>query len=538
MSFARAVTTVAGLTMVSRVLGFVRDLLTAAILGAGPTADAYFVAFKLPNLLRRLFAEGAFSVTFVPLFAKAAHSDGQEAAALFAEEAQATLLALLIPITIALLLFMPVVIQLLAPGFERGTPRYALAVELCRITFPYVILVSITALQGGVLNALDRYGPFATAPILFNLCLIGGLLLTPLFPTAAHALSWGEFAAGFVQVIWMMGSCRRAGVRLRLRWPRLTPAVKRLYLRMGPAALGAGAVQINIFIDTMIGSLLPAGSISHLYYAERLYQLPLGVIGVAVGTALLPLLARHVRDDDRRGAKQLEARAIEASLLLSLPAAVALMVAGQPIMIALFARGAFSVDSAIQTAGALAAYSAGIPAYVLAKTLSTAYFAREDTTTPLKFSLTTVVLNTVFALSFVLIFHWGIVGISAATGITAWLNVGMLAGGLRQRGLFGVDERLKRVLPRILSATALMAGGLYLIQRPFAGWWSADLAHRGVALALLVGGGLAIYGAVIFATGAATMGELRGLFRRNRTLTAPPGGDNPSPSDLAASSSP
>jgi len=523
MSFARAVTTVAGLTMVSRVLGFIRDLLTAAILGAGPMADAFFVAFKLPNLFRRLFAEGAFSVTFVPLFAKTAHADGQEAAAKFAEEAQAMLLTILVPLTIALLLFMPAVMQVLAPGFETGTPRYALAVELCRITFPYLTLISITALQGGVLNALDRYGPFATAPILFNLSLIAGLLATPLFPSAAHALSWGEFTAGIVQVVWMMGSCRRAGILLKLRWPRMTPQVKRLFILMGPAAIGAGAVQINIFIDTMIGSLLPSGSISHLYYAERLYQLPLGVIGVAVGTALLPSLARHVRDGDRPGAKRLEARAIEASLLLSLPAAIALMTAGRPIMIALFARGAFSVDSAIQTAGALAAYSAGIPAYVLAKTLSTAYFAREDTTTPLKFSLATVALNTIFALSFVLILHWGIVGISAATGITAWMNVGMLAWGLRKRGLLGFDDRLKRVLPRILLATGAMAAALYLIQLPLGGWWAADLGHRGAGMMLLVGGGLAVYFGMILASRASSFAEIAGLLRRERKrgLTAP-----------------
>jgi putative peptidoglycan lipid II flippase len=413
--------------------------------------------------------------------------------------------------------------DVLAPGFERGSPRYALAVELCRITFPYLTLVSITALQGGVLNALDRYGPFATAPILFNLCLIGGLLLTPLFPTAAHALSWGEFAAGIVQVIWMMGSCRRAGIRLKLRRPRLTPEVRRLFVLMVPAAIGAGAVQINIFIDTMIGSLLPAGSISHLYYAERLYQLPLAVIGVAVGTALLPALARHVRSGDRPGAKKLEAQAIEASLLLSLPAAVALMVAGRPIMIALFARGAFSAESAIQTAGALAAYSAGIPAYVLAKTLSTAYYAREDTKTPLKFSLITVALNTIFALSFVLIFHLGIVGISAATGITAWINVAMLGWGLKSRGLLGFDKRLKFVLPRILLATAVMAAALYAIEQPLNGWWDAATLRRAAGMVLLVGGGLGAYGLVVILTRAASLGEITRLLRRERKA------DNPLP---------
>jgi putative peptidoglycan lipid II flippase len=538
MSFARAVRTVAGLTMVSRVLGFARDLLTADILGAGPMADAFFVAFKLPNLFRRLFAEGAFSVTFVPLFAKTAVADGKGAAARFAEDAQAMLLAMLIPLTILLLLFMPAVMLVLAPGFEAGSPRYGLAVELCRITFPYLTLISITALQGGVLNALDRYGPFATAPILFNISLIGGLLLTPLFPSAAYALSWGEFAAGIIQVLWMMGSCKRAGIWLKPRWPRLTPEVRRLFILMGPAAIGAGAVQINIFIDTMIGSLLPAGSISHLYYAERLYQLPLGVIGVAVGTALLPALARHVRADDRPAAKRLEARAIEASLLLSLPAAIALMVAGRPIMTALFARGAFSTESAIQTAGALAAYSAGIPAYVLAKTLSTAYYAREDTKTPLKFSLITVALNTVFALSFVLIFHFGIVGISAATGITAWINVGMLAWGLRSRGLLGFDDRLKHVLPRIVGATVLMAMALFAIQYPLDGWWSADLLRRGAGLALLVGGGLAVYGGAIVLSGAAKCSDVTGLFKRDRSTTLTNGdgaADNPIPPETLSS---
>ncbi len=539
MNFGRAVTTLAGLTMISRVLGFIRDLLTADILGAGLIADAFFVAFKLPNFFRRLFAEGAFSVTFVPLFAKTAHAEGEVAAARFAEQAQAMMLAILIPLTAALLLLMPLVMRVLAPGFTVGSDRYELAVRLCRITFPYLTLISITALQGGVLNALDRYGPFATAPILFNLCLIGSLVLTPFFRNAAYALSWGEFTAGFVQVVWMMGSCRRAGISLKLRWPSLTPLVRRLFGLMGPAAIGQGAVQINIFIDTMIGSLLPAGSISHLYYAERLYQLPLAVIGVAIGTALLPSLARHVRADDRIGAKRLEARAIEASLLLSLPAAIALMVSREPIMIGLFARGAFTVEHAIRTAGALAGYSAGIPAYVLAKTLSAAYFAREDTKTPLKFSLITVALNTTFALTFVLVLHLGIVGISAATGITAWINVGMLAWGLRTRGLLGFDERLRRVLPRIALATAVMAAALYAIQQPLAGWWAADLLRRGGGLVLLVGGGLAVYGAAIFASGAATRADIAGLFRRDRGLTGRAGkADNPSPSETLSSSAP
>jgi len=516
MSFARAVSTVAGLTLVSRVLGFIRDVLAADIVGAGIVNDAFVVALRLPNMFRRLVAEGAFSVTFVPLFAKATHDKGPEAAAEFAGEAQAVMLAILIPVTIAFIIFMPWVMLALAPGFERGTPRYDLTVALCRISFPYLVFISVAALQGGVLNALDRFGPFAFAQTLFNVCLIAGLALTPLFPTPGHALVYGELAAGVIQVIWMVGACRRAGIRLALRRPRLTPAIRRLFVLMGPQAIGAGAVQINIYIDTFIASFLPAGAISRLYYAERLYQLPLGVIGIAVGTALLPMLARHVKAGDLAAAKQLESRAIEASFLLAAPAAVALIVAGEAIVTGLFSHGKFTLEAASVTARALAFYSAGIPAYVLAKTLSTAYFAREDTKTPLKFSLITIALNTALALTFVLGLKMGVVGIAAATGITAWLNVAMLATGLHRRGLLGLDDRLKRALPRIVAATALMAAALIAIARPFDGWWAGDVLHRAVGLGVLVGGGLVVYGAAIMATGAARPAELKALLRRPR----------------------
>jgi len=517
MNFGRAVTTVAGLTMVSRVLGFIREMLVAGMLGATPIADAFFVALTLPNVFRRLFAEGAFSVTFVPLFAKQAHADGREAAARFAEDAQAMLLTILIPLTIALWLAMPEVVRLLAPGFDPGTQRYDLTVTFCRITFPYLIFISVTTLQGGVLNALDRYGPFAFAYTLFNVCLIGGLLLTPLFPTAGHAAAWGEFAAGIIQVIWMMNSCRRAGILLKLRRPRLTPAIKRLFALMGPAAVGAGAVQINIYIDGIVASLLPVGSISNLNYAARLYQLPLGVIGIAVGTAMLPALARHVKSGDRPAAKALESRAIEAALLLSLPAAVALFVSRSQFMAGLFVypHGAFKLANALASAGALAAYSAGIPAYVLAKVLSTAYFAREDTSTPLKFSLIAIALNTTLVLTLVLAFHMGITGIAAATGVTAWLNVALLGFGLHRRGLLGFDARLKRTLPRILLANALMALALFLIQTPLAGWWSDEgIVRRILALFALVVGGLGVYAVAVLATGVAGPSDLKSMFRR------------------------
>jgi putative peptidoglycan lipid II flippase len=535
MSFARAVRTVAGLTMVSRVLGFVREMLVAGLLGATPIADAFFMALTLPNVFRRLFAEGAFSAAFVPLFSKTMQGEGKPAAARFAEEAQAIMLLILVPLTAVLWLLMPYVMLILAPGFARGTERYDLAVTFCRITFPYLVFISITTLQGGVLNALDRYGPFAFAYTLFNICLIGGLLLTPFFPTAGHAAAWGEFVSGIIQVLWMMGSCRRAGIFLKLRWPRVTPAIKRLFALMAPTAVGAGASQINIYIDGVIASLLPAGAIAHLNYAARLYQLPLGVIGVAVGTALLPALARHVASNDRDGAKRLESRAFEAAMLLALPAAVALFVARQPFMIGLFVypHGAFHIADAIACGGALAAYAAGIPAYVLAKVLSTAYFAREDTRTPLKFSLIAIALNTALVLGLVLVFHMGIVGIAAATGVTAWLNVGLLALGLYRRGLLGFDARLKHVLPRILLANVAMAATLWAIQIPLESWWSeSGLIRRIVSLSALIGGGLAVYGGVIVLSGAAKLSDVTGLLKRERGSALTKGEaktDNPLP---------
>jgi putative peptidoglycan lipid II flippase len=542
MSFARAVTTVAGLTMVSRVLGFVREMLVAGLLGATPIADAFFMALTLPNVFRRLFAEGAFSAAFVPLFTKTMKNDGKPAAAQFAEEAQAIMLLILVPLTAVLWLVMPYVMLVLAPGFERGSERYDLAVTFCRITFPYLVFISITTLQGGVLNALDRYGPFAFAYTLFNICLIGGLLLTPLFPTAGHAAAWGEFASGIIQVLWMIGSCRRAGIFLKPRWPRVTPAIKRLFALMAPTAVGAGASQINIYIDGIVASLLPTGAIAHLNYAARLYQLPLGVIGVAVGTALLPALARHVASNDREGAKRLESRAFEAAMLLALPAAVALFVARQPFMIGLFVypHGAFHIADAIASGEALAAYAAGIPAYVLAKVLSTAYFAREDTRTPLKFSLIAITLNTALVLALVLVFHMGIVGIAAATGITAWLNVGLLALGLHRRGLLGFDVRLRQVFPRILLANLAMAAVLWAIQVPFESWWSeSGLVHRIVSLSVLIGGGMGVYGLTIVLTKVAKPGDIAGMLRRERSsaLTAPKGKtDNPIPPETLSSS--
>ena len=454
--------TVGGLTMVSRVAGFARDVLTAGILGAGPVADAFFVALKLPNLFRRLFAEGAFSVSFVPLYAAELQRGGNRAADRFAEEALALMVTVLVPLTVVMILAMPWIVAVIAPGFVDDPEKFATTVEFCRITFPYLMMIAVVALLGGVLNARDRFAPFASAPILFNLSLITGLTVAaPHLDSAGHALSYAVAAAGALQLVWLALWCRAAGVRLTLRLPRLTPEVRRLVRLMGPGAFGAGVTQINLFFDVLLASLLPTGAISYLYYADRLYQLPLGVIGIAIGTAILPVLSRQVqaeRDGAPASAAATLNRAIEFGLLLAVPAAIALAAIPGPILAVLFERGAFGPDATAQTAAALAAYAIGIPAYVLVKVLSTAFFARQDTATPVRIAVACTVLNV--ALSFALIWVIAHVGIALATGLTAWLNVGLLLAALRRRGLLDLDTRLGRRVPRLFLAGTGMAVGL------------------------------------------------------------------------------
>ncbi|MBM3524079.1 MAG: murein biosynthesis integral membrane protein MurJ, partial [Alphaproteobacteria bacterium] len=395
MSLLRGMATVGGFTMASRVLGFVRDVLTAAYLGAGPIADAFFVAFKFPNFFRRLFAEGAFNAAFVPLFAGMVAKDGRIAARHFAEDAMAVLIAVLLALTILVESFMPQFIALVAPGFRDEPDKFAYAVEFTRITFPYLLFISLVSLHGGVLNSLDRFAAVAATPIVLNLCMIGALIgLTRVLPSAGLALSWGVALAGLAQFLWLAAACRREGMALRLPVPRLTPDVKRLLRLMLPAAIGSGVVQVNLLIDVMIASLLPTGAVSFLYYADRLYELPLAVIGIAIGTAILPLLSRQIRLGETAAAGTTQNRALEIAMVLTLPATAALIVLAQPIIATLFERGAFDAATTRETSRALVAFALGLPAYVLIKVLAPCYYARQDTKTPVKIAVLCVVTNT------------------------------------------------------------------------------------------------------------------------------------------------
>jgi len=517
MTLLRSIATVGSLTLASRILGFIRDILIAATLGAGLVADVFFVAFKLPNLFRRLFAEGAFSVAFVPIFAGELEEKGRDAARAFAEEALSVLLWALVALVAVFEIAMPWVMHGFAPGFVGDPQKFDLAVTLTRITFPYLMFVSLVSLLGGVLNSLGRFWAAAATPILLNLCLIGSVLVLARWTeTPGHALAWGVFAAGVVQLAWLAYFCRREGMGLRLRAPRLTEKVRILMRRILPVAVGAGVYQLNLMIDTIIASLLPSGSISFLFFADRVTQLPLGVVGVAVGTALLPMLSRQVRAGNEAAAMVSQNRALEFSLLLTLPAAAALFMIAESIVITLFQRGAFGPGQSEATAQALAVYALGLPAYVLIKALAPGFFARGDTKTPVKISVAAMAVNV--ALSLALMGPFKHVGIAAATAVSAWLNAGLMAWVLKDRGHLVPDPRLRLRLPKTLLATAAMALVLIGTQNWLGGdgsWQTAQAEpERILALAALIAAGMAAFALTAQITGAARLSDLKAHLRR------------------------
>ncbi|MBL8658377.1 MAG: murein biosynthesis integral membrane protein MurJ [Rhodospirillales bacterium] len=513
MALLRSIVTIGGLTMVSRVLGFIRDMLIAAVLGAGPVADAFFVAFRLPNLFRALFAEGAFSAAFVPLFARSVEAEGEGRAAAFAEQALSVLLSALLVFLVVFEIAMPLLIYVIAPGFGDSPAQVDLAIQFARINFPYLLFISLVSLMAGILNSLGRFAAAAATPILLNVAMIAAaLMLVPWTPTPGHALAWGVAAAGVLQFLWLFYFCGRAGLWLRLPRPRLTPEVRLLVRRALPVALGAGIYQVNLTINTALASWLPAGSVSYLFYADRVNQLPLGIVGIAVGTALLPLLSRQLRAGHGPAAMHSQNRALEFTLLLTVPAAVALIVLATPIMSVLFERGAFGPAEAEATATALAAYAFGLPAYVLIKALAPGFFAREDTRTPVKVAAASAAINV--GLNLVLMWPFSFVGIAASTAIASWINALALAAILWQRGHLRVDERLRRRLPRVLGASAIMGGVCAALHLLVLGpWLAGHQAHRVVALAILVGVGLATFALSAQLFGAAGVQDLRGLLK-------------------------
>ncbi len=511
MSLLRAAATVGGFTLISRVLGFVREMLTALFLGAVPLADAFFVALRLPNMFRSLFAEGAFSAAFVPLFAGKVAKEGAPAAKRFAEDALALLVVALLVFLVAGEAAMPWVVDVIAPGFRADPAKFTQAVDLTRIMFPYLLFISLTALQGGVLNSVERFAATAATPVLLNLFLIATLALVR--PLTGEALAWAVTAAGVAQFLWLLFSCRAAGLSLSLPRPRLTPDMRELLRLMLPGAFGAGVVQINLLVSTAMASLLPTGTVAYLNYADRLNQLPLAVVGFAVGTAILPALSRQVRSGDDRGAIETQNRGVELALLLTLPAAIALAVAAHPILAVLFQHGKFTAADTAATAPALAAYALGLPAFVLIKVMVPAFLARKDTKTPVQIAALTMIVNV--ALTIALGFSLAQTGVAAALTIAGWINAGMLILLLHRRDHFAFDRRARRALPRIALAALGMGVLLWLLEGSLAAPLASALPVQVPALALLVGGGLVGFAALALALGVVDWRELkRRLARR------------------------
>lgn len=498
MSLVRNFMSVGGATMASRVLGFVRDTMVAAILGTGPVADAFFVAFRLPNLFRRLFGEGAFNSAFVPLYSKALEGEGEDAARRFAGEAFAGLLAVLLAVSALAMVATPALVWLLAPGFLEDPEKFDLTTLLTRICFPYLALVSITAMLSGVLNSHRKFFVAALAPVLLNVVLIGFLgAMAWLGSRGAEAgilLAVGVTTAGVVQCAVLGWTVWRGGWGFPLHRPRWTASMKRLVTLGAPGLLAGGITQINLVIGTIIASM-SAGSVSYLYYADRIYQLPLGIVGVAIGVVLLPEIARQVRAGREDLALHAQNRSFEFACVLTVPSAVALAVLAAPIIEVLFERGAFGPQDTQRTAVALAAYAFGLPAFVFVKVLSPGYFAREDTVTPMWIGAITVAVNVGLAIALFPVVDY--VAVALATSAAGWINAGLLWVFLVRRGHWRIDGELEYRVPRIAGAALAMGLALWLAVDPLAAWTGAEnpLAVKGAALAGLVGlGGLVFFG--------------------------------------------
>jgi putative peptidoglycan lipid II flippase len=517
MNLTKALGSVGGLTLASRILALVRDTLQATYVGASFASDAFFVAFRLPNMFRALFAEGAFSAAFIPMFNRKVGEKGELSAGIaFAEAALAVLLPILAVMTIAMLIAAWPLTWGLSGGFKNPTPsQFAFAVELSRYTIPYLMLISLCSLLGGILNSLNRFWVNAAAPILLNIAMVGALWFfhgaNPYETARAQAIS--VTVGGAMQLVWLLVACRRAGVSLKLRKPVITDDMRQLLKLIVPAAIGAGAVQINLAISTALaGGLLDPGSISYIYYADRLNQLPLGMIGIGLGTILLPTVSRLLSTGKHDEAMDTQNRGIELALFLTLPATVAFIVSAEPIIRGLFEHGAFTAQATTACAWALAGFSVGLPSYVLVKVLTPGFYAREDTRTPVRFALISVGVNLLGNL--ILIPTLRHVGPPLATAIASSVNVAMLYWTLRKRGHFTTDARLRRRVPRLLLAAILMGAALYFLE-PFANpYLTGSLIRRGLALTALVSGGGAVYAIACFVTGAYRLSDLKALLGR------------------------
>lgn len=510
MTLIRSITTVGNFTIISRILGFIRDLLTASYIGAGPVMDALVVAIKIPSFFRRLFAEGAFNAAFVPLFSGVLSTQGKEEARTYAEEIMSFLVTVLIGLIVIVEIFTPFFMSIFVYGFKSTPDRLNLAIEYTRITFPYLLVISLTALYSGILNSLDRFIAAASSQAAGNAFIVGVILFagvsTDSTKMGGSIVAAAILFSGLVQLIWVLHPTHRQGIKLRSLRPKLTPRVKEFLKKMVPGAVGSGVVQINLFIGTLIASFLPTGGVSFLYYADRLNQLPLSVIGTAISTALLPLMSRQLRKGENGAAIHNQNRALEFGLLLVLPATLGLILAAHPFISILFERGKFTEYDSYQTALTLMGYASGLPAYILVKIFATSFFARQNTVTPVKIAALAVVVD--ILLSIILFFPLKHVGIALATAIASWINAFVLGYLLYKQGLLRKDPRLKRFIPRLFLATLLSAIVVFFAVQETAVLLEQGLFWRIMSLLIIVGTGLISFFGIIVLTKAVNFKEL------------------------------
>jgi len=449
-------------TALSRVAGFARDVLMAAILGAGPMSDAFMVAFRLPNNFRAIFAEGAFNAAFLPRYAAAETKTGHaptSVATRFANEVFAWQVAAQMVLLLLALAFMRPVVAVMAPGFTDDPEQMSLAVHLSRITFPYLVCITIVTQLSAMLNAVGKFRAAAAAPILLNVAMIATLLAARLFPSAAHAAAYGVLAAGILQFLFMVWAAARCGLVLRLGLPRWRPQVREFLHALGAATIGAGSVQIGLLLDTLIASFLPPGDLTALYYADRINQLPMGIVGIALGTVLLPEMSAKLASGDERGASVSQNRAVILGMLLTLPCVAAFLIIPELLMAALFARGNFGLDAAGQSAVALMAYGVGLPAFVLVRCVVPSFYARGDTATPVRATVISVAANIAMKILLVWGLQLGVAGIALGTAFGAWINLASLVFMARKRAILVATPESKRAAIPVLAAAAAAAAG-------------------------------------------------------------------------------
>jgi putative peptidoglycan lipid II flippase len=503
------VLTVGFWTLMSRIMGVVREVMILGLIGPGPVMDAFVAAFRLPNMFRRFFAEGAFNAAFVPQFSKRLEADENPLG--FASDAFAGLAFVLLVLSGLAMVFMPALVWATAEGFS-GDERFDITVAFGRIAFPYILFISLAALFSGMLNAAGHFAAAAAAPVLLNILVVTTMGAAHLLGgPVAEVLIWTIPVAGIAQLALVWIAAARAGLRLMPRRPKWTPEMKHLAAVALPAALAGGVMQVNLLVGQQVASNFDK-AVGWLYAADRLYQLPLGVVGIAVGIVLLPDLSRRLKARDDLGAREAFSRASEIALALTIPCAVALVVIPLPMVSVLFERGATGPDDSAAIAVAVAIYGLGLPAFVLQKLLQPLYFAREDTRTPFRFALWTMGINAVLAIGLAGPVGW--IAPAIATSVAAWAMVAMLALGNRGMGdVARFDARLRRRLGRIVLASALMGAWLWGLNALLGGWLVTDYV-RYAALALLLVLGVAGYALAGQLTGAFTMREIRGALRR------------------------